>query len=363
MKLFLLSADSGIAPDGTKGASVHLREWAHALTEAGVSVVAFSARAAQTATTVPFHDLAGGAALSSACKDQGVPDLVYERYSLGSEIGLHLAQEMRVPFVLEVNAPLVDEALKYRQSTVKSEDKATEKRLLREANLVVVVSEALRDWVVQEGRTGPTLVVRNGCNEALYGEARRHSERPPTMAFLGHPKPWHGAERVLPLIQALDAEGTRLRFLIIGGGPIAQEITLRAATLGLADAVEVTGPLRSHEVAAALQTAQFSIAPYERIPFFYFSPLKIMESMMAGVPVLTTDQGDLKSLVGAGGVVVPPESDEALGRAMGQLARDPLLCSRLGALARERAMLEFTWRRAVETFLQAVAGMIRSHVP
>src|SRR5262249_34470919 len=42
------------------------------------------------------------------------PDLVYERYALTAVAGAWLARHLRVPFVLEVNSPMVDEERSFR---------------------------------------------------------------------------------------------------------------------------------------------------------------------------------------------------------------------------------------------------------
>ena len=60
------------------------------------------------------------------------------------------------------------------------------------------------------------------------------------------------------------------------------------------------------------------------------------EALSCGIPVVATDVGDSRSMVGDAGLVVPPENSPALGAAIGELiALEPGARRRLGALGRE----------------------------
>ena len=59
------------------------------------------------------YDAAGRRALRSAITNKR-PDFLYERYALSTACGVEVAKESRLPFVLEVNSPLVDEVARTR---------------------------------------------------------------------------------------------------------------------------------------------------------------------------------------------------------------------------------------------------------
>lgn len=341
MRVFLVCADAGIPLAGTKGASVHLRAVTAALARRGVDVVAFAAAGAN-ATSFPAPVLPLAALAGTGEHD---PDVVYERYSLGHTEGLSVARTLGRPFVLEVNSPLVLEAERHRPRTLLSTHAAAEARLFREADRAVAVSEPLRAFVAQvRGTDAGTCVVRNGCHPELYPHPAPVGTRPgSTVAFLGHPKPWHGAELLVPLLARLAAKGQDARLLLIGGGPGARAVAAAAEEYGAADAVQVTGALPPESAAARLADADVAVAPYPPTPFFYFCPLKVIECMAAGLPVVTTAQGDLPALVGDAGVLVPPGDGRALAEAVGELLADQELRAELGGRARARALASFTW--------------------
>src|SRR5262249_19315170 len=79
------------------------------------------------------------------------PDLIYERYALTAVAGGRLARRLHVPFVLEVNAPMVDEERAFRALRLGLLARWIEGWLLRRADCVVVVSWALHAHALRHG--------------------------------------------------------------------------------------------------------------------------------------------------------------------------------------------------------------------
>ena len=350
-RLHVVCADRGIPLDGTKGASVHLRALLAALAAGGADVTAFTAKPGRAPEGVHHHPMS---ALAGAPR----PDAVYERYSLGHLGGLVAAREWRVPFLLEVDAPLVAEARRHRPDTVTAADAEAEAELFRAADIVVCVSEVLRRTVAAaRGTDAGTTVVPNGVDPAHHPRAAPLDGRAgQIIAFLGHPKPWHGASALVPLLANLVARGMNARLLLIGGGPGADEVACAASAAGLADRLEVTGPLPPDQAAARLAGSLVSVAPYPPQPDFYFCPLKVLDSMAAGVPVVATSQGDIPALLGGTGMLVPPGDAEALAAAAHHLLANPSIRRDLGGRARARALSCFSWDGVGRRILELVSA-------
>ena len=133
MKFLYVCLDAGIPFGGTKGASIHIREFTNAMKSAGHEVRIEVARLGPAipgdgvreipANEADFSHLGQGADAPGVLAEAGsfarnfsawtLPsedfDLVYERYSLFGVAGLTLARQRGLPFVLEVNAPLLEE--------------------------------------------------------------------------------------------------------------------------------------------------------------------------------------------------------------------------------------------------------------
>ena len=356
MLIFQICADVGIAPGGTKGAAIHLQQIAAALQSRGHRVVTIARREAVFINPhpVPVRSLDQG--LENAVVEFGLPDLVYERYALGHLGGLDFARRRGVPFMLEVNAPLTIEAVAHRNAAVGPEEQAVERRLFAESDAVMAVSTPLAGYIERFRGNKGISVVPNGVDPSAFPSPASHVESE-TVAFLGHPKPWHGVHRLADLAATLDGGTTTSRVLVIGGGSGGDELLRQAQARNVLDRVIVTGPVPRGLVAFLLVHSAVGIAPYPSTNFFYFSPLKVVEYMMAGLPVVSTAVGDIAATVGDGGLIVDPADDRGLEQAVALLLGDPDLRRQIGANGRRRAMAEFTWDRAVDRIEEAALAL------
>jgi len=359
VRIFQVCADPGIAPDGTKGGSIHLRSIGTALTRAGHEVTLFTARPPRSAEGFPF-----AVRPVESLLDSGGADVVYERYALGRAEGLHAARALGCPFALEVNAPLVREAIQHRPETVTPGDDRVERELFTAADLVVAVSGPLRRYAARmRGTLQGTAVVPNGCDAERYPVAAAvDGGEPNTVVFLGHPKPWHGAGSLPELIGSLRRRGRDVRLLVVGGGPGGEAIAERARELGVGDLVTVTGAVSPEEAARRVLEGTVAVAPYPRIPLFYFCPLKVVECMAAGLPVVATRQGDIPRILGDAGVLVPPGDPAALADAVDGLLGDDAARSAMGARGRARALGEYTWDAAARRLTSLLEATVEEAV-
>lgn len=359
MRVLQICADAGIAPGSTKGAAQHLRGVAGSLSTLGHEVITATARRPEGPFPVPVVDLDEGLALAGA----GQIDVIYERYSLGHRAGLDAAMASGRPFVLEVNAPLVAEATTHRPGTVPDDAAAVEADLLEGADLVIAVSSALARWVDGHRRATdrPAVTLANGFEPAWFANPAEPQLDGP-LVFLGHPKPWHGADRLPGLLRALLDRDHDARLRIIGGGKGVASIEAAAGALGVADRIEITGSLPPEKASALLADGSVGLAPYHRQDPVYFCPLKVVDYLAAGLPVVSTDQGDIASLVGGAGLLVDPDDDAALVEAVGALLDDPARRAELGQQGRVRAMDERTWLAVTRATVEAIEAIGSSPV-
>ena len=395
--LLYLSADRGVPVQGHKGASVHVRSAVKALRGLGVDVRVLTARRGPkdgTQAGVPVIErstsprvkrsvgrlanlLRGGAPLEKAILRvldnlplyrEGLrqvrarrPDMIYERYALTAVAGSLLARRIGVPHVVEVNAPLAEEERRFRELRLGVIARFAESWILRRADRVVVVSEALaghcRGLGVAPERI---LVLPNAVDPELFhpgldGSAVRERydlNGKFVVGFSGTLRPWHGMEHLLRAVASLKEGSPDLRLLVVGDGPDRGQVELLATELGLDGRVHFAGAVKHDEVGSHLAACDLLTAPYGPMDDHWFSPLKVAEYLAVGRPVVASAIGQLRSLdESAGALLVPPGNEQKLAEAIARLAEDPGLRSALGE--RAAAGQTWTWRELIRRMLTA----------
>src|SRR5262249_5804640 len=135
--------------------------------------------------------------------------------------------------------------------------------------------------------------------------------------------------------------------LLVGDGPEKDALVRRAASSDLAGRGCFTGA-RSHKAVPALvRRFDVPVAPYRPVARFYFHPLKIVECLAAGVPVVYPDQGDLGEIVGDAGLAYAAGAVDALADCLTRLMNDHALRRNLATAATRRGG-DFDWSRLAE---------------
>jgi glycosyltransferase involved in cell wall biosynthesis len=391
MRIAYVCSDRGVPIGGTKGASIHVRAVAQALTMRGHEVRLLATRAESPPPAfrprvidVGFDRLLkqlrqaiddGGDALLAKeaynlllntrmrqalaeTNAEWPVDAVYERYSLWSWAGLDFARDRGIPWLLEVNAPLVDEQQSYRELSLRPVARGLERVLMREADAVIVPTADLRPHVWEAaGKRRKIHVVPNGADLDLF-------EHPPcvpprevvdrlrdrfVVAFLGTLKPWHGIGLLVRAFERLRRKVPSAHLLVIGDGPTRPLVEEAMHEAG-PDSVTLTGSVAHDEVPGWLALADVGVAPYPHLDEFYFCPLKVIEYLAAGLPVVASDIGELPRLVRheRTGLIVQAGDSRALASELVRLAGQRRERERMGRRARQQALRRHGWPHAAE---------------
>lgn len=82
-------------------------------------------------------------------------------------------------------------------------------------------------------------------------------------------------------------------------------------------------------------------------------PMALIEAMAAGLPCVATAVGGIPTvLADNAGILVPPESPEAVAEALARLARDELLCRQLGERALRKVEAQHGLQPVVSAYLE-----------
>jgi glycosyltransferase involved in cell wall biosynthesis len=392
MRVLYVCGDRGIPLDGTKGASVHVRQTLRALRGRGMDLHVIAARPgrdralAGLGVSAPSRrdrrkdgrptglmaelDALG---LSRDLCDAPVPDgfavdVVYERYSLWSLAGAALAETLKVPLVLEVNAPLVEEQARYRRLALGGMAAAVERFLFSRADAVLCVSSALVSRVRSiRGSSRGVHLVPNAVDADLFrpADSEPRADAAPLVVFSGSLKPWHGLPDLLRAFDLLHEARPQARLRLIGDGPERSRLEALATELGLGDSIEFTGAVPHERVPDLLREADIAAAPYPRLERFYFSPLKLGEYLATGLPVVVSSCGDMAGLLEdrESALLVPPGDVSALARAFVELTWDAALRARLGTGGRRLALEQLSLRAATHRLANLLQELVAGAEP
>ena len=290
------------------------------------------------------------------------PALIYERYCLNLTAGVLAANKHQIPFVLEVNSPLVDEMSKESGLIGRSVSQRCERLVLNKATRVVVVTDVLRQHYEQQGfDTSKFQVIHNGIDPALFHpdvdarpvRARYGLNDRCVIGFVGWARQWHRLDLLVDAYAKLP-DRERFAVLICGDGPAIAGLREQAKDLGVADAVHFSGGLDHHEIPAHIAAMDIAVLP--SIPG-YASPMKLFEYMAMGKAVLVPDQPNLHEIILAGqnGMFIPKDDPNGFARAVTELAMNSALQQTIscGAIATIQTGKYF-WTENARRVLQGV---------
>ena len=138
--------------------------------------------------------------------------------------------------------------------------------------------------------------------------------------------------------------------LFVGGGEDLERMQQRAVALRVSERVRFLGQVPADRIPLYYRLGEVSVDPrYDSLPAQSSLSLKLVESIAAGVPCVTTDIGDRRHIVGAAGVAVTPDDAHALATGILSILNDAERSTSMRAAA--RAMREpLFWENRVRLF-------------
>jgi glycosyltransferase involved in cell wall biosynthesis len=411
VKILYLCPDLGIPVLGRKGAAVHVRQLVAAFSRAGHQVVLaaqllnkspwekpaeFSTPILQihpsvgAGTAIPvlkaFNELLGSrnsipGEIRRILYNQDFemelrrrfeadpPDFIYERASLYSTAGVSLAQALRRPILVELNAPLAVEQSAYRATGLGELAAQAEAWTLQQAQAVIVVSAQLREHVLNLGVDASRIhVLPNGVDPARFHpaapdpavRARWGLDGQLVIGFVGGLRPWHGVEILPELVERLAARFPAIRLVIAGDGPLRSDLERSFGERGLQSRVLFTGLLPHEEMPAIIRQFDVALAPYPQPEHaFYFSPLKLFEYMACGIPVVAAGLGQIAEIIRAGetGLLYSPGDLDQLAAQCERLLADANLRQAMGRQAAAVVGRQFTWDHNAARVVQLASAL------
>lgn len=298
----------------------------------------------------------------AAAVRQHQPDVLYERYNLFLPAGIWLARKYKLPMLLEINAPILEERAKYDGLSLRRLARWSQAYAWKKADLVLPVTQVLGDMVQAYGVPAERIVViPNGINgdrfdgntDVTAAKRALGLEGQLVLGFTGFVREWHGLDKVIDLI-ANDPPDALRTLLVVGDGPARAALEEQAARLGIATRVHFTGIVERDDVARYVSAFDIALQP---AVVDYASPLKLFEYLALGKAIVAPGQPNIREILTheKNALLFDPAHPEQLAAAIQRLCVDPALRLHVATGARNAIVeQQLTWKanaqRVVDLF-------------
>jgi glycosyltransferase involved in cell wall biosynthesis len=314
------------------------------------------------------------------------PDVLYHRYSGLSYATARVAKRLNIPMILEYNSSELwtmrywntQNFLRHLTQSFRMKWIAhIEKYNLKQATLIVVVSEALRDTLINSNVPAYKILVNpNGVDAEQFKpidnaesvEIKRRLSIPEDRIIVGYSGTfgqWHGIPDMAEGIFRLNQDPhycSRLFFVLFGDGKLRSLIEQK---IGQFENVRFAGVIPFEDIARKLSICDILLSPHGKTPDgarFFGSPTKLFEymAMAKGIVASNLDQlGEVITHQRTGWLIEPGNIDE-LVTGIKTLADNSALRTSLGKAAREEVITHYTWAAHVRRTLDALQTLLHS---
>lgn len=272
---------------------------------------------------------------------------------------LQAARARNVPFVYEIRAFWEDAAVDQNKTRPASPryfvSRQLEGYVARRADSVVGIARHILDDLRTRGIAAEKLFhVPNGVDAErfvalprdtkLFSELRLNGD--PVMGFIGSLYRYEGIAWLVRAVAELRRRGVALQLLIVGQGEAMPEVQAAIREAGARDYVRAVGQVSHDQVERYYSLIDVMVYPRRRIRLTELTtPLKPLEAMAQGKPVLASDVGGIRELVEPEipcMLFQPDDMDDFCSKAA-QLFSSELLRRQVGEAGRQMVLREKDW--------------------
>jgi PEP-CTERM/exosortase A-associated glycosyltransferase len=289
---------------------------------------------------------------------------------------LRVGRRLNLPVVYEVRAFWEDAAvdhgtareggLRYRLS------RALETYALHRVDAVTTICEGLRSDIVARGiAPDKVTVIPNAVDLEIFraGEpvdrvlkGRLGLKDALVAGFVGSFYAYEGLDLLIAALPLVLRRAPQVRLLLVGGGPCEETLRQQARNLGVADKVIFTGRIPHGDVARYYGLVDVLVYPRHSMRLTELvTPLKPLEAMAQGKPVIASDVGGHREMIVGGetGLLFKAADRAALAEAIVAVTSDSQHRSRMVEAARNYVKSQRTWKLSVGRYQGVYEAVIR----
>ena len=220
---------------------------------------------------------------------------------------------------------------------------------LRLVDEIVVPSEYLRHVFARHGYR--VRVIRNVVDTSCFRYRERTPLRPRLLSTRNL-EPYYRVDNTLEAFALLRAQYPEATLTVSGYGSEEGRLRRLAASLG-ASGIRFVGRVEPRAMADLYDQADVFV----NSSVVDNQPVSVLEAFAAGLPVVSTDTGDIGAMVhdGETGLIVPPGDPAAMAKAVAGLLENPDRALLMARRAR-REVEQYTWPEVREAWAAVYSG-------
>ncbi len=273
---------------------------------------------------------------------------------LSSFLAAKIAKRQAKPLVLTQHNTFI-EYNNIWDTVEKLNDLAVGKQVLKEADKIIVVSNATRDYVLSLGAEPKKIkVLHNGVDQNRFRPLPKVKDS--MRKKLGISKDArvvltvrrlvykNGIDTLIGSAEITIKKNPKIVFVVVGKGPDFKEVTEKIAQLGIQKNFRLTGFVSDEELPSYYNIADMFALPSKSGEGL---PLVALEAMACGLPVIATNVGGTSEVLSEDyGKLVPPNAPDYLAEAILDFSSKDLLV--LKEPLRKIMEQRYSWDKNVE---------------
>ncbi len=222
---------------------------------------------------------------------------------------------------------------------------------------ITILSARMRERLRRCGLDGArVLLIPNGVDTSLFRPCPGVQERVPTVVCVAKLRYQKGVDILLRAWRKVVEQRPEARLLIVGDGPLFDELRCLAASLGVTSSVEFTGLCT--DVVQHLQRGHIAVLPSR----WEGMPNALLEAMSCGLACVATRVSGSEDLLSQSerGVLVEPGDGDALAAALLFLLKNPELARDYGRAARQHIEQQYSFEQIMQRYIDLYADVARN---
>jgi len=290
---------------------------------------------------------------------------------------LSVAEIFNIPFVYEIRGLsdyIIESPAKANRNDIRiAYRKRLENYVLRAANSIITLSKASKEDICKRGiKANKISIVPNGINRDFLGYTKpdisallnryKITNNKIKIGFIGSLK---AVEDVITLLDAIyilkKQQIDNITLIIIGEGPMFSYFNKHTENIGIQEMVRFIGQVPHSEIKKYYSMLDIFVIPRVKNRMTEtISPLKIIEAMGIGIPVVGSDVGGISEIItdGVNGFLFKSQNPKDLAKVLKKLIKNEDLRKKVAHRAKIWVQQNREWKNLIETYRSVYENLL-----